>query len=291
MRLSRLRTQRPPGGGGERIPLPSHPRPSQGHPHHRRRHRSNGVRNRTKNIPRYRSGRSRSPSRGLVLRAIGTRPRLSASRRRKRRALARHESGTLCLRPLQNALLRPHRPSAVPVRSPAFCGAPFTCMKASISNNGKFLVVSEVPSESGVEEPGQIAMRIYPRENFINAKDGLSAPATYWTNRLSWSVILDLRSQRSEPACPVPLITGDGEFLVLLQIGPMATLGGTAVQVYRRRDHIGDLMGIGPDHGVFIRSISLKELWLPGGPDVIPRSATERKPSMVRGRKLRLLVR
>ncbi len=156
-------------------------------------------------------------------------------------------------------------------------------MKARMSNNGNFLVVSEVPSEAGVEEPGQIALRIYPKENFINAKDQLSAPATYWTDRLSWSVILDLRNLRSEPACPVPLITDDGEFLVLLQIGPMATIGGTAVQVYRRRDHIGDLMGIGPDHGVFIKSISLKELWLPGGPDAIPQGGTDETPQWFDG--------
>jgi hypothetical protein len=33
------------------------------------------------------------------------------------------------------------------------------------------------------------------------------------------------------------------------------------LQIYRRRDHPGDPVRKGPDHGVFIKSIVLKEIW------------------------------
>ena len=58
----------------------------------------------------------------------------------------------------------------------------------------------------------------------------------------------------------MPLITDDGEFLILLHVGP-ALSGDTAVlQIYRRRD---DPIREGPDHRVFIKDIALKEIWTP----------------------------
>ena len=46
---------------------------------------------------------------------------------------------------------------------------------------------------------------------------------------------------------PAPLVTDDGEF----------------VQIYRRRDHIGDPLADAPDHGVFVKTISFNALWPP----------------------------
>ena len=100
------------------------------------------------------------------------------------------------------------------------CGLPttasplFPCLKAASSRSGSFLVVSEAQAEAKPDDR-QITLRIYPKETFVNAKDALSAPTTAWTNRLGWSVIIDTRNLDFSPACPIPLIADDGEFLVL----------------------------------------------------------------------------
>lgn len=60
------------------------------------------------------------------------------------------------------------------------------CVKAVSSNNGSFLVISDVQLES---EHGngarvqQVSLQVLPKENFINAKDRVTSPATYWTPR------------------------------------------------------------------------------------------------------------
>ena len=53
------------------------------------------------------------------------------------------------------------------------------------------------------------------------------------------------------------MITDDGEFLIVLNVH--AT--DSALRIYRRRDHMGDPVREGPDHGVFIRDITLREIW------------------------------
>jgi hypothetical protein len=132
------------------------------------------------------------------------------------------------------------------------------CVKAVNSNNGSFLVISDVQLES---EHGngarvqQVSLQVFPKENFINAKDRVTSPATYWTNWLQWSVVLDSRNTHPVPGCPLSLITDDGEFLIVLN----AT--DSALRIYRRRDHPGDPVREGPDHGVFIKDITLREIW------------------------------
>lgn len=160
---------------------------------------------------------------------------------------------------------------------PAMAGPLFPCLKAASSRSGSYLVVSEAQAEAKPDDR-QITLRIYPKETYFNAKDAMSAPAAFWTNRLGWSVILDTRNLDFSPACPVPLITDYGEFLVLLQPGPIPSIAGAVLQIYRKRDHIGDLRREGPDHGVLVKSISLKELWRPGGPDTIPQGWMDSSP-------------
>lgn len=109
----------------------------------------------------------------------------------------------------------------------------------------------------------RVSLEVFPKENFINAKDKLIAPATYWTEWLLWSVVLDSSGVHNEPECPLPLITDDGEFLILLKTGPALTEDSTALRIYRRRDHRGDPLREGADHGVFIKDIAFKEIWTP----------------------------
>jgi hypothetical protein len=150
----------------------------------------------------------------------------------------------------------------------AIAGPLAPCVKAVSSSNGNFLVITEIQLEPGKEivagQPmpiQQVSLRVFPRERFINEKDRLVAPATFWTDLTweQWSVVFDLRKTPHISSCPLSLITDDGEFLVIVNGGFQGSL-----RIYRRQDHRGSPAGEGPDHGVFIRDVPLKELWPPG---------------------------
>jgi hypothetical protein len=137
------------------------------------------------------------------------------------------------------------------------------------SKNGDYIVVveRELQSEPDREDRGhpaklqQVSLNVLPKEDFINAKDRLTATARYWTDRTIWSVVLDPSRMQNEDGCPLPLITDDGEFLILVQTGPVLGPAKAVLRIYRRRDHPGDAMRRGPDHGVFIKDIALTDLW------------------------------
>jgi hypothetical protein len=137
---------------------------------------------------------------------------------------------------------------------PGGAGALFPCVKTVSSNNGSFIVIVE-------PEPGEshrVFLNVLARVGFLTR---FVAPNTFWTNWTHWSVVLDPGKLHKEPECPLPLITDDGEFLILLQTGPTFATDRAVLQIYRRRDHPGDLMREGPDHGVFIKDIPLADLW------------------------------
>lgn len=144
-------------------------------------------------------------------------------------------------------------------------GASAPCVKASISANGDYLVIRDFNLEPGAREesgqpfrPQSISLQVYPRERFINQKDRLNSDSTFWTDlTLEWNVNIDLRKEPSMSACPNFLITNDGEFLVIFS----GMFVDGALRIYRRRNHLGDPIREGADHGVFIRDVSLKELW------------------------------
>lgn len=141
---------------------------------------------------------------------------------------------------------------------PVLAGVLPPCVKAVSSNNGSFLVITDThpePGQGGIARVQEVSLQVFPKETFINAKDRITSPATYWTDWVRWSVVLDSSNSRPVPGCPLSLVTDDGEFLVVLD------LSGSAMRIYRRRDHPGDPVREGPDHGIFIRDIALREIW------------------------------
>ena len=146
---------------------------------------------------------------------------------------------------------------------PASAGPLFPCPSAVSSKNGSFLVLSDVQIHTS---PGNTApvdtatLRVFPKLTFINSGQRINAPATYWAYGPEWSVVLEGSQIFHGPDCLVPLITDDGEFLILLSTGA-AFDNFPVLRIYRRRDHLGDPMREGPDHGVFIKEIALKEIW------------------------------
>lgn len=89
---------------------------------------------------------------------------------------------------------------------PALAGALSPCVKAVGSNNGNFLVITDVQWEPEQREDTfrarRVSLLVFPKENFINAKDRVSAPVTYWANGAQWSAVLDSSNSHPVPGCP-----------------------------------------------------------------------------------------
>ncbi len=168
-----------------------------------------------------------------------------------------------------------HRFAALVVVSPfvfllssvfLMASAPPPCVKAGSSPSGNFLVVSETEYQPGDNSPGgprrvqQVTLEVFPKETFINEKDRIVSQNRFWNSHPQWSVVLS--SANTKPfvgACPLALVTDDGEFLVIVNLYVLD--GYPALRIYHRRDHLGDPMREGPDHGVPVKDISLKEIW------------------------------
>src|SRR5207248_5781845 len=73
---------------------------------------------------------------------------------------------------------------------PAVAGPVFPCVKAVSSKNGNFMVLNDIQLEPSQRTVQRVSLQVFSKENFINANDRLTAPATYW-HALSWSVVLD----------------------------------------------------------------------------------------------------
>ena len=145
----------------------------------------------------------------------------------------------------------------------AIASAPPPCIKAASSSSGQFLVITGIsPAFAGGGYPdGQRALTIYKKEPFLNEKDRLSSPGTYWGDTAQWTVLPNPHPTGFVDRCPLSLITDDGEFLILLNEGSPFDPG---LQIYSRRDHLGDPLREGPDQGVFIKTITWRELWPKG---------------------------
>ena len=165
---------------------------------------------------------------------------------------------------------------------PGVAGHLFPCVKAVSSDHGHFMVVvTDVPVEPEEEisvKTRRVALEVFPKENFINEKDRLVAPATYWTNWALWSVVLDSSSLHNQPECPLPLVTDDGEFIILLRTGSLFAEDSALLTIYRKRDHPGEPVGEGPDHGVFIKDVTPREFWPPDRLATIPSVWSDHTP-------------
>ena len=151
---------------------------------------------------------------------------------------------------------------------PALAGTPPPCIKAASSKNGDFLVLMNMQLDALQSNDG-VARRIrgfsfevFPRENFINAKDRLTAAGIYFSDWAQWGVALDRRNTTDQlftSSCPLPLVTNDGEFLVLLAQVPAGSADWGVLRIYRRDRTSREI----PDHGRLVREIALKEFYVP----------------------------
>ena len=143
----------------------------------------------------------------------------------------------------------------------AIASASPPCIRATSSSGGQFLVVTDITSAfvAGVHETRVLS--VYKKERFVNEKDRLTSPGTYWADTAQWTVVFKPSRAGLFNGCPLSLITDDGEFMILLNAESPFNPG---LQIYRRRDHLGGPMREGPDQGVFIRTVNWRELWPKG---------------------------
>jgi hypothetical protein len=159
--------------------------------------------------------------------------------------------------------------------SAAHAGPLQPCIAATLSANGNILVVNKLtyddPDETHARRPQTSAFLVLRRYVDINEGLRLNGPNAYWTDPL-WSVTFTDNSKPPLTACPYTLVTNDGEYLILVG----GFFGQDALSIYRRRDHPGrPFGGPGPDHGLLVRQIPLRDLW---APEHIPEMITDETP-------------
>lgn len=154
---------------------------------------------------------------------------------------------------------------------PVLAGQPLhPCVKAVSSENAASLVISNIQHEPLLGEKviarriQQFSFEVFPNEKHINAKDKTMARATFWADEswAQWGIVLNAREHANwafTSSCPLPLVTDDGEFLILLATVPAVSVDWGVLRIYRRDRTAQDI----PSHGRLIREIPLKEIWTP----------------------------
>src|ERR1039457_4543749 len=103
----------------------------------------------------------------------------------------------------------------------ATAGAITPRVKAASSQNGSCLVLVDFQTNEVSGKLSQISLSIIPKEDLVYANNKVTLPATYWSGT-TWRVVLDAADPTNSnftSSCPLPLISNDGEFLVLLSTG------------------------------------------------------------------------
>jgi hypothetical protein len=120
------------------------------------------------------------------------------------------------------------------------------------SEHGAFLVItSGVVREKGAARKDElIRLDVYPWGEF-NAYEGVTTPNKYRVAGPEWGVSLPSREWSDLLACPLPLVTEDGKYLVLLGD---TTFSDPALRIYRRGEQPNT-------EGVLVRQIKLQEVW------------------------------
>ena len=132
-----------------------------------------------------------------------------------------------------------------------FASEPPHDVPASVSHNGRFLVVSEHKTEPSGDGIGETLVsttyRIMDTERFVHENHNLSVPTHFWFD--SWQITV--LWQNYLRLC-WPIISDDGKTLVLIAV--KAPWVGQIMRIYRKTDyHPAEL----------VRSFIITDLWTP----------------------------
>ena len=132
-------------------------------------------------------------------------------------------------------------------------------VRASSSPNGRFLVMIESTYDKTgpvAKTPVRTRYEVLEVERFINERDRLNAPATFWSDSaLSWTVT---QSWAGASETFWPIVSDEGQFLVLIGVGP-AFPNTTALEIYRKNCHTRQDVA-NCDEGSLVRAYTVGEL-------------------------------
>ena len=112
----------------------------------------------------------------------------------------------------------------------AFAGAAFPCPTAVNSKYSNALAITHATVDWEHDQTGKVvsgrtrrvSITVMTKQRFINAQHRMSAPVTYW-GEFPWEIVLDGKNKAdSRWFCPMPLVTDDGQFLILLRVEPLS---------------------------------------------------------------------
>lgn len=141
----------------------------------------------------------------------------------------------------------------------SFAGPLFPCPSAAESAHGNALAIVHQTTEWHGNSGKILRVRftVMKKMVFVNKSQKVNAPVTLWGD-WPWAVVLDTKNVADRPYdCAVPLVTEDGQFLVLLAIGPAFD---SALRIYRKGSD-ADRMQDGTIKGALVKDIKLAELW------------------------------
>jgi hypothetical protein len=133
---------------------------------------------------------------------------------------------------------------------PAIGGPLAPCIRAASSASGSFLVITDaeflhpLPARAERVTLDVVRMETFDRDPIHK----VVSPNKYWISLSwnEWSVQLE-KGDSFMSSCPVPIISNDGESLILLQ----SMAFDWAMRVYRRAGH----------KGILVKDIRLKDIW------------------------------
>jgi hypothetical protein len=134
----------------------------------------------------------------------------------------------------------------------AFAGSVLACAKATRSKYGAYLVITtEIVQGKGASGNDELMrLEVYPWGEF-DAYKGVTAPNTYREEGPEWAVSLRSGERFNLSSCPLPLVTVNGKFVVVLG---STFFGDSALRIYRRGSELST-------EGVLVRQIELREIW------------------------------
>jgi hypothetical protein len=142
----------------------------------------------------------------------------------------------------------------------SIAGPSFPCPTAVNSVHGNAIAIARKTIEwhGGVGKLLSAQFTVMMKTDFVNDSQKISAPVSYWGD-WPWAVVLDVNQANVVfTSCAVPLVTDDGQFLILLATGAVFD---SALRVYRKGDYSSERMQDGTVKGVLVRDIKLEELW------------------------------
>ena len=134
--------------------------------------------------------------------------------------------------------------------APAIAGPLAPCIRAASSASGSFLVITDAEFSHPLPASAErVTLRVIPKETFDRDMiHKVASPNEYWISGgwNGWSVQIE-KGDNFMSSCPIPIISDDGEYLILLGSFDWA------MRIYRRA-------GQGYN-GILVKDITLKDIW------------------------------